>query len=149
MGPSQVSYHAKKLEELNLIELVDERPVRGAMEHFYRTVDLVELSEEDYGTLPFDSRRAWLETVMGLFGADAMYSIETDTLLAQDDCEISRTSMRVDRQGWEDIKDVFVQAQERVMEIKAEAESRVARDDLPSIPILSFLSLFEMPRVKR
>ena len=34
-----VGYHVRKLQQLNLIELVDERPVRGAVEHFYRAIE--------------------------------------------------------------------------------------------------------------
>jgi DNA-binding transcriptional ArsR family regulator len=146
---STVSYHVRKLAELNLVEQVDERPVRGAVEHFFRTVSLAAVNEAEYAALPLELRQAWIETVFGLFGADAMHSIEMGTLPNQVDCEISRTAMKVDRQGWADIKDAYVEAQERVMEIKAEAETRLATDeDLEPLPILSFLSLFEMPPAK-
>lgn len=30
-----VGYHVRKLEEFGLVEFISERPVRGAMEHFY------------------------------------------------------------------------------------------------------------------
>ncbi len=36
---SNVNYHVTELSDSGLIELVDERPVRGATEHFYREVD--------------------------------------------------------------------------------------------------------------
>lgn len=146
----KVSYHARKLEELDLIELVDERPVRGAIEHFFRTVDLAELSEEAYAALPAELRKTWLETIFGLFSADVIYSIETETLLKQTDCEVLRTAMKVDAQGWQDIREIYVEAQERVMAVKAEAETRLATDDeLKPKPILSFFSLFEMPSTEK
>src|SRR6201992_1839652 len=34
-----VGYHVRKLLQLDLVELVDERPVRGAVEHFYRAIE--------------------------------------------------------------------------------------------------------------
>ena len=42
-----VGYHVRKLLQLGLIELVDERPVRGAVEHFYRAMERAMVSEED------------------------------------------------------------------------------------------------------
>ena len=36
---SNVNYHVTELRHSNLVELVDERQVRGATEHFYRAVD--------------------------------------------------------------------------------------------------------------
>jgi predicted ArsR family transcriptional regulator len=36
---STVNYHVTELRHSNLVKVVDERQVRGAIEHFYRTVD--------------------------------------------------------------------------------------------------------------
>src|SRR3954469_23085071 len=36
---SNVSYHTKQLVELECAELVSTRPVRGALEHFYRATE--------------------------------------------------------------------------------------------------------------
>jgi len=36
---STVNYHVTELRRSNLVEVVDEKQVRGAIEHFYRVVD--------------------------------------------------------------------------------------------------------------
>ena len=36
---STVNYHVTELRKCGLLEVVDERQVRGAIEHFYHTVD--------------------------------------------------------------------------------------------------------------
>lgn len=36
---STVNYHVTELRNCGLLEIVDEQQVRGAIEHFYRTVD--------------------------------------------------------------------------------------------------------------
>ncbi len=36
---STVNYHVTELRETGLLEIVDERQVRGAIEHFYRVID--------------------------------------------------------------------------------------------------------------
>ncbi len=39
---STVNYHVTELRNSDLVKVVDERPVRGAIEHFYRAVDASE-----------------------------------------------------------------------------------------------------------
>lgn len=39
---STVNYHVTELRKTNLVKVVDERQVRGAIEHFYRAVDVSE-----------------------------------------------------------------------------------------------------------
>lgn len=39
---STVNYHVTELRRSNLVKVVDERQVRGAIEHFYRAVDTPE-----------------------------------------------------------------------------------------------------------
>lgn len=41
---STVNYHVTELRRSNLVEVVDEQQVRGAIEHFYRLVDSAEPS---------------------------------------------------------------------------------------------------------
>ena len=46
---THVSYHMRRLEELECAEEVDSRPVRGALEHFYRAIQrpLIDTDEFD------------------------------------------------------------------------------------------------------
>lgn len=39
---SEVSYHVRELAKYGAVELVDERPRRGAVEHFYEATALVD-----------------------------------------------------------------------------------------------------------
>jgi predicted ArsR family transcriptional regulator len=39
---STVNYHVTELRHSNLVEVVDEQQVRGAIEHFYRLVEIAE-----------------------------------------------------------------------------------------------------------
>ncbi len=50
-----VSYHVKKLVSLGVVELVDKRQVRGAVEHFYRAVTLAYVSDEEWAKLSWRS----------------------------------------------------------------------------------------------
>ena len=65
-----VGYHVRKLQQLDLIELVDEKPVRGAVEHFYRAVVRPITSTEDEEELSFDKRLSFARTIWSLITAN-------------------------------------------------------------------------------
>jgi DNA-binding transcriptional ArsR family regulator len=46
-----VAYHVRVLRELGMIQLVSTRQVRGATQHFYRSVDQPHLDDELWGKL--------------------------------------------------------------------------------------------------
>src|SRR6185503_15350826 len=54
-----VGYHVRKLLQLDLIELVDERPVRGAVEHFYRAIERPVVSEEEFADQSIEEREVF------------------------------------------------------------------------------------------
>jgi predicted ArsR family transcriptional regulator len=47
---STVNYHVTELRRSNLVEVVDEQQVRGAIEHFYRLVEPSEDGSRQNGT---------------------------------------------------------------------------------------------------
>lgn len=44
---STVNYHVTELRRSGLVKVVDEQQVRGAIEHFYRTVDSSKANEKE------------------------------------------------------------------------------------------------------
>src|SRR5882757_2647250 len=54
-----VGYHVRKLLQLDLIELVDERPVRGAVEHFYRAIERAVVSEDEFAGQTVEEREVF------------------------------------------------------------------------------------------
>lgn len=53
---STVNYHVTELRRSNLVEVVDERQVRGAIEHFYRLVESAEKAPRSRGRKPSQRR---------------------------------------------------------------------------------------------
>ena len=146
MTPSGVAYHVRKLVEDGLIELIFEKPARGAVEHFYSTVDLSKISDVDYAEASAAVRRVWVETFVSLCSSDVLDSLECDVLTEHDDPHFSRTPLKVDLEGWEAIKRVFAQAQDLVESIKAESEQRLTTPEAePPMYLMSCLSTFEVP----
>lgn len=104
---SHISYHTRVLHELALIEEVKSRPVRGAVEHFYRAISRMFLDVEAWKKLPpeirtgvsvsaveetfdrasdavamgtFDSREDRTVINLGLFFDDAAFSAASQKL---------------------------------------------------------------------
>src|ERR1700759_3050832 len=71
-----VGYHVRKMMQLNLIELEDERPVRGAVEHFYRGLDRPMVSEEESAALSVPEREVFDRYIMQRLVADVARSMD-------------------------------------------------------------------------
>jgi DNA-binding transcriptional ArsR family regulator len=143
---SMVGYHVNALAEANLIEEVGNRPVRGAVEHFYRATQLLLVSDEEETELTPAQRITLAETVVSLYAANAAHAIEAGTLLARDDHHLARTAMNVDEQGWSELAAAYTELYERVAEIQTEAAERMGESDEEPVRVLSFQSLFELPK---
>jgi DNA-binding transcriptional ArsR family regulator len=61
---SNVSYHTKQLVEFECAELVNTRPVRGALEHFYRATTDVDATWLDLDDEAYEEVAALLETLV-------------------------------------------------------------------------------------
>src|SRR3954453_4056956 len=59
-----VGYHVRKLLQLDLVELVDERPVRGAVEHFYRATHRAYVSEEEFAHQTVEEREVFTRHIL-------------------------------------------------------------------------------------
>lgn len=140
-----VSYHVRKLWRSGVVEIVEEKPVRGAMEHFYRAITRPIISDEEAAALPLDVRQAHARESMVLLTADATSALEAGTFGSRTDYHVSRVPMRADEQGWQALRDLQGEVLERVFEIQAECAKRLGDSEDAGIPVISFNTLFEMP----
>lgn len=97
-----VSYHVRKLSDLKLIELVDSKPRRGAVEHYYRTSSRWIVSDKAWGELPKSIRHVLAQEVLDQISDDlngAEFNSPRDHL--------SRTRLQLDEQGQADVAKVL------------------------------------------
>lgn len=161
-----VGYHVRALLKWELIELVEERPVRGAIEHFYRAVEFSELTDEEEATLGSDERRRFAETILSLFAADAVRALDQELLYKRIDHFFVRHVYDIDEEGWAQTVEAYRTCFERVKEIKVAADERLAirksrldeqtetersrsEEKDPLLRIMSFLALHEVPPLNR
>ncbi len=141
-----VSYHVRELEEVGLIELVDEKKRRGAVEHFYRAIARPLLSAEEWERLSLDDRQGFSTWIIQLLLVDASQALAAGTFDARDDRHLSHTPLLVDEQGWRELVEVQASALRAVLEVQAASAARLnAADDEEGIPTIAAMTFFEMP----
>jgi DNA-binding transcriptional ArsR family regulator len=142
---SSVNYHVQVLVEENLIELVGSRPVRGAIEHFYRAVELPFVSNEQEAERSSEDRRAFAETTVAIYAANVADAIDRGTMLKRSDHYLVRHALSVDEEGWTELSEAFGALMETVFDIKQTAAERMEGSSEKPIRVVAFENLFEVP----
>jgi len=141
---SNVGSPVGALAEAGLVEEVGQRPVRGAVEHFYRAVVRPITSTEDEEELSLDRRLSFARTIWSLITANATTAIQSGVLIERPEHHLTRVPLRVDEQGWDEMCAAYMDLYERVYEIQTDAAARLGEDpDDPGISVLSVLAFFE------
>jgi DNA-binding transcriptional ArsR family regulator len=141
-----VSYHVKQLVKMEAIELVSERPVRGAVEHFYRALKRPMLSVEDYDKMTVEERLRFARLVIQFSVADAATAIETASLGHRPDHHVSRVPLTVDEEGWKELVDIYAETLQRTIEAEAASVKRMSENpDSAAVSARAISWLFEMP----
>jgi DNA-binding transcriptional ArsR family regulator len=128
-----VAYHVRVLEKYDCIELVDTKQRRGATEHFYRATRRQFLSDDQWAKMPAGLRPGMVAAVLKSVFEDIESASKAGTLDEVDELHISRTPMVLDRQGWEDVADLLNGSLDRLLEIQAESNKRLAETAAESL----------------
>lgn len=142
-----VSYHVRKLSEYDCVEEVENRPVRGVVEHFYRAtqshrVDLeewAELAEQDPEVAEVLTDE-FMQTIVDDFTASRRASI----VGRDEEFWITRTPHVLDDQGLAEALEAAEAYEAQITEIAAQSSARLEPED-PGVPISSSIVLFKMP----
>jgi hypothetical protein len=121
-----VAYHVRVLEKYDCIELVDTKQRRGATEHFYRATRRQFLTDSEWSKMPESLKPGISGAMLKSVFEDVDEAAQSGTLEELEDRHLSRTPMVVDQQGWKDVADLLAETLDRVLEIQAEANERLA-----------------------
>jgi DNA-binding transcriptional ArsR family regulator len=145
-----VSYHVRELEQVGLIELVDEKKRRGAVEHFYRAITRPMLGDEEWEKLSVDERTGMGAWVIQLILADASQAIGAETLGARNDAHLSRVPLLLDEEGWRELVAIQAEALQATFEVQAASAERLNEaEGAESFPATASMMCFEMPAKRR
>lgn len=145
---SKVSYHFNVLRECECIELSEEVPKRGAVEHVYRGTKRALISDADWRQMPKSVQGgATGVTLLDLF-KNAFAAVEAGTFDARDDRHLSWSALTLDERAWEQMTLILGRTREEIVDLAAEAADRLAKDGGQGISASFALAGYETPQPK-
>lgn len=142
---SNVSYHVGRLVDLDCAELVDEKPVRGVVEHFYRATKRTLVDIEDWEQLQPAVGEHFAGQAMQRILDDFTRAADANLLATAARLHLSRTRLLLDEEGRREALEVHEQALSEVLEIQARSAERMATSGEPGSHVSSSQACFEMP----
>jgi len=122
-----VAYHVRVLEKYDCIELVDTKQRRGATEHFYRATRRQFLSDAEWARMPQSLRPGLSGAMLKSVFDDIEEAVKSGSLDEKEDRHLSRTPMVVDKEGWDQTTALMNETLDKVMDIQAQAQARLAK----------------------
>jgi DNA-binding transcriptional ArsR family regulator len=145
---SNVSYHTKQLVELECAELVSTRPVRGALEHFYRATERSLIDREEWDELdPLMAESLIHEAMQKMLDA-FVAATRAGTLGADADFHLTRTPVLLDQQGLQEALEAHERARVEVVEIASRSAERMVESGEEGLNVSSSQACFKMPNPK-
>ena len=120
---TNVSYHVRVLADYKLIKLVRRTPRRGAVEHHYRTVGRMGISDGAWGDAPDVVKEASLGTILFQVSAHVNHAAAAGGFDAPE-AHISRRQMVLDTEGWRELSRRLLALLDRARQIESESASR-------------------------
>jgi DNA-binding transcriptional ArsR family regulator len=122
-----VAYHVRTLEQLGLIELVDETPVRGAVEHHYRALERPHATAEGWAQAPPLAKQAAIGSSLDVIAEYARASAGAGGF-DREDAQLRRALVRLDARGFAQLSKAVDKLLEQAEKVEAAAADRIAKD---------------------
>ncbi|HEX4670096.1 MAG TPA: winged helix-turn-helix domain-containing protein [Solirubrobacterales bacterium] len=143
-----VSYHAKRLVALDCAELVEERKVRGAVEHRYRATErhLVETDEWDelVAKSPELAQHLVGEYMQAILD-DFTASVRARMIGSNENFHLTRTPMVVDAEGLRNGMEIQERCRLELLENERLSAERRSKNGAEAIHVSSCQGFFEVP----
>jgi DNA-binding transcriptional ArsR family regulator len=146
---SNVSYHTKQLVEFECAELVSTRPVRGALEHFYRATERHMIDTEEWDELDPLVAEGILCEIMQRMLDDFVASAKVQLIGGDKDFHLTRTPLVLDAEGLQEALEVHEKARLELLEVEARSAARMVKSGEQGTSVSSSQGLFKLPDPKR
>lgn len=146
---SNVSYHTKQLVGFECAELVSTRPVRGALEHFYRATERHLIDTEEWEELdPVMAEELLCEIVQKILD-DFVASRRAGVIGADEHFHLTRTLMVLDDEGMQEALEAHERARLEIAEIQARSAARMVDSGEKGNNVSTSQGCFKMPERQR
>lgn len=142
---ANVSYHFRQLAELDCAEVVETKPVRGAVEHFYRATERHLIDRSEWEEL---DPRITEDLVSGNFGLilDDFAESQQARLVGSDgEFHVTRTPVSFDDKGVQEGLDACERCRNGMAEAERRSAERLAKKGGAGIPVSSSIAYFKLP----
>jgi DNA-binding transcriptional ArsR family regulator len=142
---SNVSYHTKQLVEFECAELVSTRPVRGALEHFYRATERHLIDTEEWEELdPVIAEDILCEIVQKVLD-DFVASARKQLIGGDKHFHLTRTPLVLDQEGMQEALEAHERARLEILEIEARSAARMVDSGENGTNLSSSQGCFKVP----
>lgn len=146
---SNVSYHTKQLVEFECAELVSTRPVRGALEHFYRATERHLIDTEEWEELdPMVAEDLVCEFMQKILD-DFVASRRAGIVGSDRNFHLTRTLIVLDEEGMQEALEVHERARQEIAEIQARSAARMVESGEQGASVSTSQGCFALPERKR
>ena len=143
---SNVSYHVRQLVKLKCVEEVRTRPVRGALEHFYRAVERPMVDADEFEELdPVNAEDLVLDCIQRVLD-DFVASRKAKLVGFDGNCHLSRTPLVFDEEGFEEGMTALERCRLEMSEIERRSAERRTESGGVAVPVSSNILFFKVPR---
>jgi|RhiMetdeSRZDD1v2_1073273.scaffolds.fasta_scaffold200717_2 AraC-like DNA-binding protein len=141
----KVSYHFRALEKYGALELVNERPVRGAVEHFYKGTRRAIFGKADWQEIPESVKGGLAGATLQDFVSTTVQAIETGTFQARDDFVFTWEAINLDEKGWKAMVEKMKETWTWIASLEEQAAARLAESGEDPIPVVAAVAGYETP----
>jgi DNA-binding transcriptional ArsR family regulator len=145
---SNVSYHTKQLVEFEHAELVSTRPVRGALEHFYRATERHLVDTEEWEELDPVMGESLVCEFMQKILDDFVASAKASIIGSDPKFHLTRTPLVLDEQGLQEALEAHERARLEILEIESRSAARILASGEQGTNVSSSQAYFRMPDPK-
>lgn len=138
-----VSYHVRQLARSGLARLERTRPRRGAVEHYYSAQQRPVVTSEAWAAVPSIVKQATIRATLAKISEQVSRAADAGGF-EDSSIHVSRTSIALDRKGWEQVSAKLDRLLEDFERIQTAAAKRLAAaDHAEEIEAVAVLMLFE------
>lgn len=138
-----VSYHMKVLFKYDFVELVETKPRRGALEHVYKLKPNGPMGARTWKAVPPALRTRYAGSALADFTTRAVEALDAGTAETRDGSGVTWLPLNVDEQGWEELRGVLGNVEERFRGVADKSADRLERP-MDGIPVIVAVAAFEV-----
>lgn len=139
-----ISYHVKVLRDYGFLRLVEARPVRGAVEHFYTVVGTPALGSQSLELVPSTLRGEVAVVALNHLTSHLQTAFQNNAFAGDSEAHLLSTVVRVDERAWKEILTAVNDAKASFKSAVEGSERRLQGES--GRPVVFAIGLFETSR---